>query len=56
VQAALTDEELEGFRTRIRQAAAVMAAAEYRGAAEIGDRGLNVAARRLHRVRAVSSD
>ena len=56
VQAALTDEQLEGFRTRIRQAAAIMAKAEFDGLLEIGDRSLNAAGRRLHRVPAVSSD
>jgi hypothetical protein len=56
VQTALTDEQLEGFRNRIRQAAAIMAKAEFDGLLEIGDRSLNAAGRRLHRVPAVSSD
>lgn len=56
VQAPLSDEQLEGFRTRIRQAAALMAAAEYTGVLEVPDRGPSAASRKLHRVRAVSSD
>ncbi|WP_308465363.1 PD-(D/E)XK nuclease family protein [Rathayibacter soli] len=56
VQAPLTEEELEGFRTRIRQAAIGMAAAEFRGARELTQWGMNTAQRALHRVRAVSSD
>jgi superfamily I DNA/RNA helicase/RecB family exonuclease len=56
-QAALTDEQLEGFRTRIRQAAAGMAAAEYRGALELGTWGSGASGGlAIHRVRAVSSD
>lgn len=56
VQAPLTEEELEGFRTRIRQAAIGMAAAEFSGARELTQWGMNTAQRALHRVRAVSSD
>jgi superfamily I DNA/RNA helicase/RecB family exonuclease len=57
IQAALDDEQLEGFRTRIRQAAAGMAAAEYRGALELGTWGPAVTGGlAIHRVRAVSSD
>lgn len=56
VQAPLTEEELEGFRSRIRQAAIGMAAAEFRGARELTQWGMNTAQRALHRVRAVSSD
>ena len=56
VQPPLGDEELEGFRTRIRQAAAGMAAAAFQGAVELDEWGFSVAERKLHRVRAVSSD
>jgi superfamily I DNA/RNA helicase/RecB family exonuclease len=56
VQAPLTDEQLEGFRTRIRQAATLMAAAEFRGVLEIDTRSFSAGSRLLHRVRAVSSD
>ena len=56
VQAPLTEEQLEGFRTRIRQAAALMAAAEFSGVLEIDNRGFSAATRLLHRVKAVSSD
>jgi len=55
-QAPLTEEQLEGFRTRIRQAAALMAAASFDGVIELPARGPSVASRSLHRVRAVSSD
>lgn len=57
VQAPLDDEQLEGFRERIRQAAAGMAQAAFLGAVDL-DRwsSFDVASRRLHRVRAVSSD
>jgi RecB family exonuclease len=56
VQAALTDEQLEGFRERIRQAAAGMALAEYVGLRDV--RSWNGASNSLtiHRVPAVSSD
>ena len=57
VQARLDDEQLEGFRRRIRQAAMAMAAAEFTGVADLDAwGGFNTAARMLHRVRAVSSD
>ena len=56
VQAPLTDEQLEGFRERIRQAAALMAAAEFTGVVEIDSRSFSAGSRLLHRVRAVSSD
>ena len=56
VQAALDEEQLEGFRTRIRQAAIGMAAAEFAGAVEPSRWGRDTAGRRLHRVPAVSSD
>lgn len=56
VQAALSEEQLEGFRNRIRQAAALMAAAEFRGEISIDQRSPNASARLLHRVSAVSSD
>ena len=55
-QAPLSEEQLEGFRTRIRQAAALMAAASFDGVIELPARGPSVASRSLHRVRAVSSD
>ncbi|MET4780973.1 PD-(D/E)XK nuclease family protein [Glaciihabitans sp. UYNi722] len=57
VQAPLDEAELEGFRTRIRQAAAGMAAAAFEGAIELNEwGGFSIATRKLHRVRAVSSD
>lgn len=56
VQDPLTAEQLEGFRTRIRQAAALMAAAEFRGVLEIDDRVPGARLRLLHRAPAVSSD
>jgi superfamily I DNA/RNA helicase/RecB family exonuclease len=56
VQAPLTAEGFEGFRERIRQAASLMAAAEFLGAAEVDTRAPGAASRLLHRVRAVSSD
>ena len=56
VQAPLDDEQLEGFRTRIRQAAAGMALAEFSGIRDVTSwtGGTNPLA--VHRVRAVSSD
>jgi RecB family exonuclease len=55
VQPPLTEEELEGFRERIREAARRMAAAEFEGVLELpgwgGSPGLAI-----HRVKAVSSD
>jgi superfamily I DNA/RNA helicase/RecB family exonuclease len=57
VQARLDDEQLEGFRRRIRQAAMAMAAAEFTGVADLDAwGGFNTAARMLHRVGAVSSE
>ncbi|WP_349897378.1 ATP-dependent DNA helicase [Parafrigoribacterium soli] len=57
VQAVLTEEQLEGFRERIRQAAAGMAQAAFLGAIDLDQwSSFDVATRRLHRVRAVSSD
>jgi superfamily I DNA/RNA helicase len=56
VQAALTDEELEGFRARIRQAAAGMALAEFIGLRDVTSWNGSANALSLHRVRAVSSD
>ncbi len=56
-QAALDEDALEGFRTRIRQAAIGMAAAAFDGAVDLDQWGaFDVAAKKLHRVRAVSSD
>jgi RecB family exonuclease len=56
VQAPLTEEELEGFRNRIRQAAIGMAASWFPGERELTQWGIDTARRSLHRVRAVSSD
>jgi RecB family exonuclease len=56
VQPPLDEEQLEGFRTRIRQAAIGMAAAQFRGSLDIDQWGWDTAARALHRVRAVCSD
>jgi superfamily I DNA/RNA helicase len=57
VQAPLDEEALEGFRVRIRQAALGMAAAAFEGAVELSEwGGFDIASRKLHRVRAVSSD
>ncbi|NEM90591.1 PD-(D/E)XK nuclease family protein [Galbitalea soli] len=56
-QAPLTPAELEGFRVRIRQAAAGMALASYQGSVEYTGWGATASgAPALHRVRAVSSD
>ncbi len=54
VQAPLSAEALEGFRTRIRQAAIGMAAAQFTSPIELAGWGRTGSA--LHRVRAVSSD
>ena len=56
IQAPLDDEQLEGFRMRIRQAAAGMALAEFIGLRDVT--GWNGASNPLtiHRVPAVSSD
>ena len=57
IQHALSDDELEAFRERIRQAAIGMAMASYTGAIDLDRWGSGDMARRaLHRVRAVSSD
>ena len=57
VQPPLNEEQLEGFRTRIRQAAAGMAAAEYLGSVEMTGWGATAGSSlAIHRVRAVSSD
>jgi superfamily I DNA/RNA helicase/RecB family exonuclease len=57
VQATLGEEQLEGFRTRIRQAAIGMAQAAFDGELELDQwASFDSATRKLHRVRAVSSD
>ncbi len=56
VQARLDDEQLEGFRTRIRQAATLMAAAQFASVGDVNARSFSAGSRLLHRVRAVSSD
>ena len=57
VQAALDEEQLEAFRTRIRVAAMGMASAEFQGAIELASRGPSGPSElAIHRVRAVSSD
>jgi superfamily I DNA/RNA helicase/RecB family exonuclease len=56
IQQTLDEEHLEGFRTRIRQAAIGMAAAQFRGSLNLEQWGFDTAARALHRVRAVCSD
>jgi superfamily I DNA/RNA helicase/RecB family exonuclease len=56
-QAALDEDQLEGFRTRIRQAAIGMAAAAFDGALDLDAWGaFDVGAKKLHRVRSVASD
>ncbi|WP_168627983.1 ATP-dependent DNA helicase [Cryobacterium sp. BB307] len=55
IQAPLTEEQLEGFRERIRLAAIGMTAAEFEGLVEL-DEYRSSPAQRLHRVRAVTSD
>lgn len=57
VQATLDEDQLEGFRERIRQAAIGMAQASFDGTIDL-DRwsSFDVATRKLHRVKAVSSD
>ena len=55
-QAPLTEEQLDGFRRRIEQVAALMAASSFAGPTELDTWGLSSAAGMLHRVRAVSSD
>jgi superfamily I DNA/RNA helicase/RecB family exonuclease len=57
VQSTLGDDQLEGFRTRIRQAAIGMAQAAFLGELELDQwASFDSATRKLHRVRAVSSD
>lgn len=57
IQPTLDEQELEGFRERIRQAAIGMAAASFAGTIDLDRFGFGDNARRaLHRVRAVSSD
>jgi hypothetical protein len=55
-QAPLDDEQLEGFRIRIRQAAAGMALAEFVGVRDVKSWTGGTNALSIHRVRAVSSD
>jgi superfamily I DNA/RNA helicase/RecB family exonuclease len=56
-QAPLDEEQLEGFRTRIRQAAIGMAAAAFDGALDLDAWGsFDVGTKKLHRVRSVASD
>ncbi len=56
-QAQLDAEALDGFRRRISQAAALMAAAEFTGTLDLTGWGASVdSAAKLHRVKAVSSD
>jgi hypothetical protein len=56
-QAALDEEQLEGFRTRIRQAAIGMAAAAFDGALDLDAWGsFDIGTKKLHRVRSVASD
>lgn len=56
VQSALTDEQLEEFRERVRAAARLMAAAEFAGSVEVDEYRFGGAAKKLHRTPAVSSD
>ena len=57
IQAPLDEVQLEGFRTRIRQAAIGMAAAAFEGAVDLDAWGsFDVATKKLHRVRSVASD
>ena len=57
IQAPLDEEQLEGFRTRIRQAAIGMAAATFDGVLDLDAWGsFDVGTKKLHRVRAVASD
>ncbi|MHB1171382.1 MAG: PD-(D/E)XK nuclease family protein [Lacisediminihabitans sp.] len=57
IQPPLDEQQLEGFRVRIRQAAAGMAQAAFLGALDLDEWGaFDVAGRKLHRVRSVSSD
>jgi len=57
VQLQLDADQLEEFRERVREASVIIAAAEYRGRAELPMFGVGDPSRlRAHRVRAVSSD
>ncbi|TAL41318.1 MAG: ATP-dependent helicase, partial [Salinibacterium sp.] len=57
IQVQFTAEQLESFRVRVRDAAMLIAAAEFAGKAELEDWGRGDTSRlKLHRVRAVSSD
>ncbi len=56
IQAPLDDEQLEGFRERIRQAAAGMALAEFLGLRDVSSWSGATTPHSLHRVPAVSSD
>ena len=56
VQASLDEDALEEFRRRIREAAENMAKASFLGLLELEGWGANTPGRKLHRVRAVSSD
>ncbi len=56
VQAPLSDEQLEGFRMRIRQAAAGMALAEFVGVRDVTSWNGSSNSLAIHRVLAVSSD
>jgi superfamily I DNA/RNA helicase/RecB family exonuclease len=55
-QAPLDDEQLEGFRSRIRQAAAGMAVAQFTGVRDLASWTGGTSSLAIHRVRAVSSD
>lgn len=55
-QSPLTAEQLDAFRERIIMAARGMAAAQFEGRRDIDERRPGAAARKLHRVRAVTSD
>lgn len=57
IQSPLDAQQLEAFRERVRQAASLIAAAEFAGQLELPTFGLGDISRlRLHRVKAVSSD
>ncbi|HEY2642632.1 MAG TPA: ATP-dependent DNA helicase [Galbitalea sp.] len=56
VQAPLTEEQLEGFRARIRQAAAIMALAQFEGPRDVRSWNGASNSQTLQRVPAVSSD
>jgi len=57
IQTPLDEVQLEGFRTRIRQAAIGMAAAAFEGEVDLDAWGsFDVGTKKLHRVRSVASD